>query len=146
MVRPLIPGIRDPGAQRFSLVGPGEDRPRSRVPGSFQAITALALFAMLVAYELVCTLRWRQTAGKKMLGMRITTLDGRTPAPPLALLWRTVLWAAAVVALLVVPFVPPVARLLFAWVLAVAFIAWRNKLNRTVFDSAAGTRVVCPRE
>lgn len=120
--------------------------PAPDIPDWLQVATAVALYVMLVAYELVCTLRWGQTAGKKILGMRIVAPDGRNPVRGLALFWRTSLWSAAIVALLVVPIIPPVARLLFALVLILAFVASRDRLNRTVFDRMAGTRVVCPRE
>jgi uncharacterized RDD family membrane protein YckC len=115
------------------------------VPGWLSLVTAIALVVMLVGYELLCTLRWGQTAGKKMLGMRITRLDGR-PASALALLWRTSLWAGAFGALLAVTFAPLVERVLVIAVLGAIFLAAHDRMNRSVFDLISGTRVVCPRK
>lgn len=128
---------RDPGYR-------ADPRPPD-IPVWAQVLGIVALFAAIVVYEVIATRFFEATVGKRMMGLRIVRMDGRTRARAVAVCWRTALWAGTLIIVAVVPVVTPIAWATFIAIGGLIALASHDRLNRAVHDRLAGTRVVRPR-
>jgi uncharacterized RDD family membrane protein YckC len=107
--------------------------------------SVLALFVALLVYEIATTHLRQQTAGKRLLGIKIALRDGETAPPRQAVILRTLLWAAPFVLIVTLPTARLLGVVLALVAIVLALLASRDGEQRAYYDRIAGTRVVGPR-
>lgn len=122
------------------------ERPSTADPGAGEYLTfQLCLLGCLIAVEMAAVLRWRQSLGKKLMGLRVTATDGVQGVSRRRMLMRTLLWAIPLTLAGSLPAAPALG-----WAVTVAFLlaglaTLADRERRAPYDRLLHVRVMRPR-
>jgi uncharacterized RDD family membrane protein YckC len=132
----LFGGRAEAPPRSESLSGPS--------PGEYAALLGGALLAVVVV-EMAPALWWRQSLGKKLMGLRVTCDGSGEFASWWLLMLRTLAWAAPLVLVGALPDRAAVGGLLLLAALLVGAATLKDPSRRAPHDRLLHTRVMRPR-
>jgi uncharacterized RDD family membrane protein YckC len=129
------------------LIREGPPRPGESIEPSaldYVMVTALVVSSILLV-ELWGIIRWRQSPGKKLMGLRVTSADGVTPVTVRVYCLRTLLWVLPVAVAGLLPLAPLAGWAVVAAVLVALAITLSDQRRRAPYDRLLRLRVMRPR-